>query len=88
MRSIGFSEGNGDNRCVDCKGFTFLLVLKGIWAIDDEPIESGQEIEDIKNKILKREAEKIYKNGIELDTEITCHYCPNCEKIVSINANW
>lgn len=88
MKSIGYSNDNGDNCCIDCKSPTFLLAHKGIWAIDQEPIEKGQEIEEIENKELRENAQYIYENGLELSEEITCHYCPICEKIVSININW
>jgi hypothetical protein len=88
MKNISYSNDNGDDRCPHCKGATFLLCTHDFWAIDKEPIKNGESIEDIKNNDLKQAAENIYENGIELGTEISCHYCPNCETIISICVNW
>lgn len=88
MKHIGYSNEHGDDKCPNCKGETFLLSMNDFWAIDEEPIKSGQPIEKIKDKELKKEAENIYNDGIELGTEITCHYCPSCQTITSICVNW
>lgn len=88
MKHLGYSNDHGDDKCPHCKGKTFLLCIHDFWAIDEEPIKSGQPIEKIKDKELKKQAEKIYNEGIELGTEITCHYCPICQTIISICVNW
>lgn len=87
-KSIGYSNDYGDDRCIDCKGPTFLLSMRGVWAIDEEPIENGEHMDEIKDPELKRQALEIYHDGKELDTEITCHWCPKCNEITSLNVNW
>lgn len=87
-KSVGYSNDNGDGLCVDCETPTFLLVYNGIWSICEEPVKSGQPIEEIEDAELRKKAEEIYENGIELEEELTCHYCSKCKKITSININW
>ena len=88
MKRIGYSNGNGDDRCIYCKSPTFLLSTSDFWSIDEEPIKNGQYIKEIKDDVLREKAEGICSDGIELGTEITCHYCPVCDKITSICVNW
>ena len=91
MKSLGFSEElhrNDYNECLKCKTPTLLLTTGSLcWSPDKEPYKNGENIEDIKDNKLRTFAEKL-SDGIELGEEITIHYCPECEKITSINVNW
>ena len=91
MKSLGFSEeihSGGYNKCLKCKTPTMLLTTGALlWSPDGEPYKNGENIEDIKDSKLREHAEKL-SDGIELGEEITIHYCPECEKITSININW
>jgi len=92
MKSLGFSEeySNDDyHKCNTCETPTILLTTGCIqWVPDEEAYKNGEQTEDIKDSKLKKFVEKLADEGIELGEEITIHYCPECEKITSINVNW
>ena len=86
-KCIEYSEEVND-KCPRCKTPVMLLTSGAlVWSCDEEPYESGESIDDIKDKTLKAYAEKAYE-GIEFDEEITLHYCPKCEKITSVCVRW
>jgi len=92
MKSLGFSEehsNDGYRKCNTCKTPTILLTTGCIrWSPDEEPYKNGEQTEGIEDAKLKKFVEKLADEGIELGEEITIHYCPECEKITSINVNW
>lgn len=56
------------------------------WGPDEEPYKNGEHEEDIKSKEELALVENLV-DGVELDMELSLHYCPVCETIVSFCAN-
>lgn len=76
------------NEKCKCGHRTILLTLAGgtIWYADEDPYQSGEHDEDIASKEELALVENLV-DGVELDTELSLHYCPVCETIVSFCAN-
>ncbi len=87
-KCIEYSEEVG-NKCRHCKTPVMLLTTGAlVWSCDEEPYKSGEFIDDIQDETLKAYAQKVAEEGIELDEEITLHYCPRCEKVTSVCVRW
>lgn len=72
-----------------CKcGHRTILMTTGClhWGPDEEPYKNGEHEEDIKSKEELALVENLV-DGVELDMELSLHYCPVCETIVSFCAN-
>ena len=79
------NEVNGNCKCGHR---TILMSLSGgtTWYPDQEPYVSDELTEDIKDKAEVDFIEEMV-DGVELDTELSLHYCPKCERIVEFCAN-
>ena len=86
-KCIEYSEDVND-KCPTCATPVMLLTTGAlVWSCDEEPYKNGEEIKDIEDDTLRAYAEKVYE-GVELDEEITLHYCPKCERITSVCVRW
>lgn len=66
-------EGSGDT-CPKCKGKTVLVIAPSWWRVDadsDDGADDGEYDDE----------------GVEVDEEITGHYCRKCGDLVSLSLN-
>lgn len=62
------------NVCCRCNSKTMLVIAPAIWDIDSEPFAEG---------------EKNHNDAgiIDVDEEISGHYCPECRRLTSLSFN-
>lgn len=64
--------------CPFCGDKTVLIIAPGLWDVDEEStIETvGEDRYD--NELI---------DGVTVHEELTGHYCPKCDKLVSLSLN-
>lgn len=68
-----YTDSDGYVCCSTCKSKTILVMPHSEWIVDEEPYKAGEQIE------LDSEIE-VY--------EVTGHWCPKCELLISLTYNW
>ena len=76
---------DGYSRCRTCKGKVALVCLRGNWVADQEPFKADEHFKHLP----KSEQDLLGYDGAEFEIhdEISGHYCPRCNKLVSFSFN-
>lgn len=68
-------DTDGYSRCSKCNSKTILVATSGQWDVDAEPFKDGEETS-------KDTPEEVFVG------EVSGHYCPKCEMLVSLSYNF
>lgn len=77
---IGEYDDGEDTVCAACGARTALIYPVGTWAVDPEPFRDGEE------KGRTEEEDEI-PDEVDVDAEVSAHYCLQCGKITSLSFN-
>lgn len=68
-------DADGYHRCNKCDTKTILTTASGYWGVDEEPYRPGEESPaDTPDEVFVG--------------EVSGHWCPQCEMLVSFNYNF
>lgn len=76
---LTWSIERASGKCPMCSGKTLLLCRSSFWEVHrDSTIEA----------VGEDAYEESYSDGVHIEQEeITCHWCPECDRITSLSLN-
>jgi hypothetical protein len=63
-----------DGVCDKCGSKTMLICAGSCWSVGSEPLKAGEEADDA-------------PESVEIDAEVTAHYCDQCGLVTSLSFN-